>query len=120
MMNDNEIIKALECCINNKCIECPLNKMACSESVAMQYALDLVNRQKSDIERLRNTVKTDFLTVTEKIKLSQSEISEIRAEAIKEFAERLKEELRLSTGNNGGFVLSMINNLLKELTERKI
>lgn len=40
--------------------------------------------------------------------------AEIKAEAIKEFAESLKEELRLSTGNNGGFVPSMIDILVKE------
>ena len=42
-------------------------------------------------------------------------IKQAKAEAIKEFAERLKEELRLSTGNNGGFVPSMIDTLVKEM-----
>lgn len=36
-------------------------------------------------------------------------------EAIKEFAERFKEELRLYTENNGGFVPSIIDNLVEEM-----
>ena len=52
-MTDNEIIKALECCINDKCQECPLNKLFCGREVATEYALDLINRQKAEIERLK-------------------------------------------------------------------
>ena len=96
-MTDTEIIKALECCsIRNHCASsCPYDDEddTCVEctSKLTKDALALINRQKAEIERLRNTVKTDFLTVTEKLKLSQSEIRDIRTEAIKEFAERLKE-----------------------------
>lgn len=47
---------------------------------------------KAEVERLRNTVKTDFLTVREKLKISQSDIVEIRAEAIEEFLKKLEDE----------------------------
>ena len=48
-----------------------------------------INRQKAEIEELRNIVKTDLLTAKEDFKLSISDITKIRAEAIKEFAEKL-------------------------------
>lgn len=57
-MTDNEIKKALECCINNKCSECPLKAMNCSENVAMAYANSLINRQQAEIERLREWKRT--------------------------------------------------------------
>lgn len=51
-MTDNEIIKALECCIIHKCEKCPAKAMFCSESVPMAFAISLIHRQKADIERL--------------------------------------------------------------------
>ena len=78
---------------------------------------------------MRNTVKTDFLTVTEKLKLSQSEIRDIRVEAIKEFAERLKHTIHQSVYQywntpDGGYYLAEdvdddIDSLVEEMTERK-
>ena len=57
-MNDNEIIKALECCqdeIGNRCLACPKyleNKqnVFCQEELHKQ-ALDLISRQKAEIAR---------------------------------------------------------------------
>ena len=100
-MTDNEIIKALECCIMDNvkdCDCCPYNEIQTKTYCAnrlIKDALDIINRQKAEIERLRSNIKTDFFTVTEKLKLSQSEIGDIRAEAIKEFAEKLKEKAYL-------------------------
>jgi hypothetical protein len=70
---------------------------------------------------LRNTVKTDFLSVTEKLKLSQSEIGDIRAEAIKEFAERLKYKTCCIPQCHFTYaeVEFKIDNLVKEMTEDK-
>ena len=104
-MTDNEIIKALECCRDAEsvfdCQNCPYiectNKKGCITELHGDI-LDLIKRQQAEIERLRNTVKTDFLTVTEKLKFSQSEIGDIRTEAIKEFAERLKSECFIDRG----------------------
>lgn len=58
-MTDNEIIKALECCSNgNACQEeCPLNDLedlAYCMSTLLQNTLDLINRQKAEIEDLQN------------------------------------------------------------------
>lgn len=100
MLSDNEIIKGLEYLTygGNFCLRCEHkiitgdNRCGIDGCNIAKKALDLINRQQAEIERLSNTVKTDFLTVTEKLKLSQSEIGDIRAEAIKEFAELVKLE----------------------------
>ena len=58
-MNDNEIIKALECCVEigeNDCQNCPyFNDVSCGcrNYENLKDALDLINRQKAEIERLK-------------------------------------------------------------------
>ena len=63
-MTDNEIIKALECCSNScddgfaKCDECPRFEEGSGCTLrTMKNALDLINRQKAEIERLENELK---------------------------------------------------------------
>lgn len=73
-----------------------------------KIALDLINRQRAEIEDLNEIVFTDR---TEAIKM-------LKAEAIKEFAERLKNSFGY------GWVLGSaakthIDNLVKEMTEGK-
>lgn len=59
-MSDNEIIKALECCsvTKSRCRECQLihRDGSCTTILAKQ-ALDLINRQKADVETLENNLK---------------------------------------------------------------
>ena len=81
-MTDNEIIKALECCTNEgfqDCENCPLNKphQPCKKTLLPQITLNLIYRQKAEIERLKGW---QDLLKAEKHSL-------IKAEAIKEFAE---------------------------------
>ena len=56
-LSDNEIIKALECCIHDDydyCKECPyLKNKPCHEGL-IQDAFDLINRQKEEIESLKD------------------------------------------------------------------
>lgn len=54
-MTDNDIIKALECCILGYCRDCfygDTDQRHCRDDL-MQNALDLINRQKAEIERLK-------------------------------------------------------------------
>ncbi|MBE7039113.1 MAG: hypothetical protein E7398_00110 [Ruminococcaceae bacterium] len=98
-MKDNEIIKALKCCRDCKCKECPCyNKEidGCKE-IDEQDILDLINRKQAEIERLK-----DFCDI----------YSTEGERAIKEFAERLKPILF-------GYYDSDIDNLVKEMTEQK-
>ena len=60
-MTDKEIIKALECCTTKgaKCSDCPAYKKV-DRSDCKKYfrgAIDLINRQKAEIERLNNELK---------------------------------------------------------------
>lgn len=50
---DDEIIKALECCINDNCNDCPETFGNC-ELTTMRNALDLLKRQKAEIEMLQS------------------------------------------------------------------
>lgn len=57
-MSEEEIVKALECCSvqdNNLCRVCPLSKLQgeCVE-IKSKNALDLINRQTAEIERLKS------------------------------------------------------------------
>ena len=56
-MNDNEIIKALECCLAElcHCKECPRFVRGVDDCHVKLYndSLDLINRQQAEIERLK-------------------------------------------------------------------
>ena len=56
-MTDNEIIKALECCVNLlPCEECHLGRDFNCRDNLLENALSLINRQKAEIERLNKEV----------------------------------------------------------------
>ena len=52
-MTNNEIIKALMCCGDKNCKYCPnfSEDIECSEKL-IKLSLDLINRQKAEIEQL--------------------------------------------------------------------
>ena len=51
---DEEVIKGLECCSTYSCDGCPYRKYATDCVILLpQNALDLVKRQKAEIERLK-------------------------------------------------------------------
>lgn len=89
-MTDNEIIKALEKWCDNNCKKaCPQLKI-CDKCVVtyIKSALDLINRQKGEIERL---IKANKRFAEE----FDSYYAYVKSEAIKGFAERLKEKAYL-------------------------
>lgn len=53
---DEEVIKALECCCKDNyegdCPKCPLQLNGNCNVILAEHALDLINRQKEEIERL--------------------------------------------------------------------
>ena len=111
-MTDNEIVKALECCTHGRCDDnCPFGGVREKCHKLDDFILDLINRQKAEIERL-NKANT---SVVEHLKKARRQLKTAKAEAIKEFAERLKE--RAYPLN---FVLFMeINNLVKEMLSER-
>ena len=47
-MTDEQIIKALNCCKDNNCNECPIK--GCTDDI-FENALDLINRQKAELKQ---------------------------------------------------------------------
>ena len=139
-LKDNEIIKALECCCkNNNCEGCPLDYLTFSSQCASELAiksLDLINRLQAQNKDLAETVhnltleKDALFDKAEELKAEVERLKEfivetrrcdkeIKSEAYKEFAERLKEKSFQSFGNYGitrdVVEVCDIDNLVKEL-----
>ena len=101
---DEEIIKRLEQCVKNK-----------NRNYNTDIVLDLINRQKAEIERLKGSTIVNNIMESQKIK------REAKVEAYTEFAKRLKKLTRRF--HYLGFSLdcalavetSEIDNLLKEM-----
>lgn len=118
-MNDADIIKALDCCKDSanfqKCTECPYDNDAigvdCLDKI-LADAFDLIKRQKAEIEKL----KDDNQYLEDR---RWKELCEVRAETIKEFAERLKKKTYVAKpyGKYGVVDEYEIDNLVKEMTE---
>lgn len=108
-MSDNDIIKGLLCCMSSKCTpeECPYYDFKDCSKKNTDDAIDLINRLKAENETLKeerdkwyaeyHNVKYDLkqskMNENSAHKLAEDYIAKFRtarAEAIKEFAERLK------------------------------
>ena len=116
-MTDNDIIKALELeaiyCRGEGNMYGPTKKTFVDAEL-IEGALALINRQKAEIERLE-AENNRFADIGKMY-------SEIRAESVKEFAERLKqkETTAISCKRFEGVVSTDdIDNLVKEFTEGK-
>ena len=148
-MTDNEIIKALEICINNEELSCkdkncPCFKLCAKDIDALEkQTLDLINRQKAEIEGLKAPkFLVEYKPLTDKemyekmknahlgiITVGEPTIKRIdeegiKSEAIKEFAERLKEHTTTAIFGQGKYSYEIvteqsIDNLVKEMTEQK-
>ena len=117
-MTDNEIIKALKATASWVCDECKFHGEMCDgdkcEKVIAENALDFINRQKAEIERLEKELMKCKL---EKEMMYQV-ADEIKSVAIKDFAERLKRRYESVDGQYIDRVLNTeIDNLVKEMTE---
>lgn len=113
-MSEKDIIKALECCgVNQSCEGCPFkNKGFCVGTVhaLLTAAHDLVNRQKAEIERLEKE-NNQFADIGKMY-------SEIKSEAITDFAERLKKKAYLfpcAIGVEHAVTIRAINDLVEEM-----
>ena len=133
--SDNDIIKALECCISDECTckKCAYedtkhivneefetmpngktyDEWSCDEWLKVDL-FNLINRQQAKIERLEYEI---MKTKLEKHLLNET-VEEIKAEAIKEFAERLKANFDTYTDDeeaNALYMRRLIDNLVKEM-----
>jgi hypothetical protein len=129
-ITDEEIIRNYEWCIgctSDRCRECTMDEEGFCEEELQDLVLDLINRQKAEIDKLKGS------TIVSNIMESQRIKREAKAEAYKEFAEKLKEKLgyyhTISDGEYCGFdcgdihecifdcgdIHECIDNLLKEM-----
>ena len=123
-MTDNEIIKALECYGDSysTCAECPIkDDNGCNEQLA-NYALDIIKRQQAEIEQLKFEIAKllpEGCPYATQVEVSNKLEARTKSEAIKEFAERLKEK-SFKTIRNYGLTKDVvevcdIDNLVKEM-----
>lgn len=135
-MTDNEIIKVLECCGKEySCEKCALNtwldkKRDCIGAILVN-ALDLINRQKTEIERLKDLITYQKQEIKEKeqkynqvvddmfglIETTRNEIAESKSEAIKEFIDELKNRVVNKYEYTDIRIFNEIDNLVKEMME---
>ena len=130
-MTDNEIIKTLEYCkdIYSDCEMCPAYR-ECEEDTARMIGnvLDLINRQKAEIERLQKEIEVKDKIYQRNTGLRERRIFDLmdelktsKSEAIKEFAERLKTARveHTSFSQNHWYEIddTFINELVAEMTE---
>ena len=153
-MTDNEIIKGLECCVgaDTYCGDCPYNGTDCKWE---RDVLDLINRQKAEVDGLKERDETAEKIIREQggtILSLQDEVSRLndmlehrldesnnktieivklhheiqcaKAEAIKEFAERLDnasyitEYIPSSTGDTikiRHITMNQVRSIMKEM-----
>ena len=119
-MTDNDIIKALECCsLKMDCTGCYFDTHEAEDICAREIvkkAFDLINRQRAEIERLK--------------KYNTEVAYKHYNDGIKEFAEKLKENITKSIDNywnsnaNGYYLaedtLDEIDILVKEMIDGSI
>lgn len=97
---DGEIKKVLECCLYGDCQDCFYGgtDQRCCRDDLMQNCLEYFNRLQAENERLKETTKTmsTYIKGNGWGLVSFVEFCKnLKAEAYKEFAERLYEELRM-------------------------
>ena len=123
-MTDNEIIKALERTASWVCDECKFHGEMCDgdkcEKVVAENALDLINCQKAEIERLNEKItakdENNYYFMGQ-LRLAREKLLIAKSEAIKEFAERLKDNYCFTDRWGKIIPKSTVDNLVKEMTE---
>ena len=136
-MTDEQIVKALECCIKSdhlgECFanKCPMiSEEGCKvwndDHKLLNMLYDLIKRQQEEIESLEADYENVYKQASADILASIADggtscewcIDKHRAEAVREFAERLRKAL-IEDGIYPAFAKNIINNLVKEMTEEK-
>lgn len=133
---DEEIIRNYEWCIgctSDRCRECTMDEEGFCEEELQDLVLDLIKRQKSEIERLKSANDEKFRQwdmLAEKTKTHYANLyneakDKLKAEAYKEFAERIKLSIKANVVETlcndvrgvykAEYVLDDIDNLLKEM-----
>lgn len=122
---DEEIIKALMCHFNEEldeepfqCVDCPLHNdtsPSCTEALK-SYVLDLINRQKAEIERLKECPKCVYEYDGEVMEYCVQSpcsnfktVEQVKAEACKNFSQKLIKSSRLIAYANGFDIKAVVD-----------
>lgn len=124
-MTDNEVVKAaLKCSNGLSCDGCLYNERGCRGLVSALLAI--YNRQQAEVEKLKAMVNAELDTIhslgddcERVLEEEQDLVKNAKAEAIREFAERLKEEKVWDADTRCGYVqvvdVGDIENLVEEM-----
>ena len=122
------MVEVFKCCIDENCCSCPLYDFEiehCKKQI-QQHALAFIIRQQAEIENL----KADKEAIINGQLTLQKMYLESRAEAVREFAEKLKSRIRKDIDEQGMFplpytkkaydtVMIFMNTIVKEMTEKE-
>ena len=119
-MTVNEIIKALQCCEEGLCKGCPFSSDSACMYRCRQEVIKLIKRQQAELNKMQAIL--DDVLDRQPILVEISE-KYARAEAIKEFADRLNAEMFYKCGDMNYTetceARRLINDLVKEMTEEE-
>ena len=130
-MKDNDVIKALECCIRNEycctCEECPLDTYPQCEEVLYRETVDLINRQKAEIKqkdteigiliRKKETLRDELAEKQAEIERLQDIIISNDEERLSSSAIMMKKEQELMHAERISGLEAEIERLQKQLKE---
>ena len=125
-MTDEQIIKALECCVKvRNCGECPAKDEPVSKCLitVCEKAAGIIKCQKAEIEDLKSQM--EWLTgyngnLLDANTALSGEIEICKSEAIKEFAEKIKQRERIMKYDlfpEYAVSVKDIDDIVKEMTE---
>lgn len=123
-LSDSAIIKALECCMNAECKNCPcfVEEVQSCKDLPIFDIVVLINRQLAEIKALQNQNQILSDNADTAYQDGLNEMRElVKPEIIKEFAENLKAGMRdlarLDYGGNTFFLVgtAFVDNLVKEM-----
>jgi hypothetical protein len=105
-LTDSEIVKALECCstYKGKCTDCPafvkVDRSNCKQ--VLLGAIEIINRLQAENERLKENLNIDLENFATEYD------NKIKAEAYKEFADKVCDEITDAIINNGKVIKERI------------
>ena len=107
-MEDNKIIKVLECCAKMNCKKCPkpdyfkefTKGLGCNNAICRQ-ALELIKRQQAVIERLNNNMDA-------MVKEHNNLMKTIKEDIIREFEEKVKAKMTKYNEADGSYSFNVL------------
>ena len=91
-MNDNELKKALVCCLIGECEGCPISEFSDCYETLKDEAMSLINRQQAENEQLKRNIAQCENGYSQELHLARCKIEELKSLCTSE--DKLIKELR--------------------------